>query len=331
MLEFRAVVGWALPILSLAVALAAPGSARAQPSPSFSISPASPLTLETVTFTSTSSGVIAPQRWDLDGDTACDDATGPVAKRAFALAGVYSVKLCVTDGVDDATVTRQVRVLNRTPTASFAFGPPSPMTGDQVVFASTASDPDGPIVSEQWDLDGDGVFDDSAGTIASFVFATPGVHMVRLRVVDRDGAVAAVAGVITVRERPLQLLSSFPIVRMSGRVTPLGTRVRSLTVNTPRGTRVRVHCSGRGCPFRRITKRAANASRVLTVRRLRGRLLRPGAAVKVWVWRPNRIGKYVRFRFRDGKPPVRADRCLKGSARLPIRCPAGASPATLRG
>jgi hypothetical protein len=96
--------------------------------------------------------------------------------------------------------------------------------------------------------------------------------------------------------------------------------VRSLTINTPRGTRVRVRCHGRGCPFQRITKRAA-ASRHLTVRRLRGRLLRAGAVVKVWVWRPNRIGKYVRFRFRDSKAPARADRCLRGGAIRPVRCP----------
>ena len=330
MLVTRTVVRWALLTVPLAVVLGAPGIAGAQPSPSFTISPASPLTLETVTFTSTSSGVVAPQRWDLDGDTACDDATGPVARQVYAVAGVYYVKLCVTDGMDDATVTRQVTVRNRTPTASFAYGPVAPMTGDKIVFASTAGDPDGPIVSQQWDLDGDGAFDDGAGTIASFVFSTPGVHIVSLQVTDRDGAVAVVAGQIAVHERPLQLLSSFPVVRMSGRVVPLGTRVRSLTVSTPRGTRVRVQCSGRGCPFRRVTKRAAHASRVLTVRRLRGRLLRPGAVVKVWVWRPNRIGKYVSFLIRDGRPPRRADRCTKGSARVPIRCPASTAPSDAR-
>jgi len=319
-------------VLPAVVVLAPAGVARAQqPSASFTISPASPQTLETVTFTSTSSGVIEPQLWDLDGDGGYDDATGPVAQRTFPLAGVYSVSLHVIDGVGgQATVTSEVTVRNRAPSASFLYGPGSPMTGDRIVFASTSSDPDGPIVSEQWDLDGDGAFDDSGGTIASTTFSKAGVHLVRLVVADRDGAVAVASASITVRDRPLQLLSSFPVVRFSGRVTSRGTRIRSLTVNTPVGTHVRVRCRGPGCPFRLITKRAAGASRLVTVRRLQGRLLLPGAVVKVWVTRPNRIGKYVRFRIRSGKPPDRADRCVRSGARLPIRCPGPTSSSATR-
>ena len=218
-------------------------------------------------------------------------------------------------------MTSKITVRNRAPSASFLYGPGSPFAGDRIVFASTSSDPDGPIVSEQWDLDGDGAFDDSGGRIASTTFSKAGVHLVRLVVADRDGAVAVASASITVRDRPLQLLSSFPVVRFSGRVTSRGTRIRSLTVNTPAGTHVRVRCRGPGCPFRLMTKRAADASRLVTVRRLEGRLLLPGAVVKVWVTRPNRIGKYVRFRIRSGKPPDRADRCVRSGARLPIRCP----------
>jgi hypothetical protein len=326
MLHCRAVVRAALFVVPVAVVLAQAGVARAQPSASFTVSPASPLTLETVTFTSTSSGVAGPQLWDLDGDMVYDDATGPVVQRAFPAAGVYSVGLRVTDGPSESTLRTAVIVRNRAPTASFMYGPGSPVIGERVVFASTSSDPDGPIVSEQWDLDGDGAFDDSGGTIASTTFSQAGVHLVRLVIADRDGAVAVASASITVRERSLQLLSSFPVVRMSGRVTRRGTRVRSLTINTPRGTHVRIRCRGLGCPFRLVTKRAAHASRLVTVRRLRGRLLRPGAVVKVWVTRPNRIGKYVRFLIRSGKPPKRADRCLRSGARLPIRCPGPTTP-----
>ncbi len=196
--HIRAALRGALLTLPFAAALMAPGAAQAAPSASFTFSPATPQTLEAVTFTSTSTGVVAPQRWDLDGDTACDDATGSVVQRAFPVAAAYSVKLCVTDGVDEATATRRVTVLNRPPVASFAYAPPMPMTGDPVGFASTANDPDGPIVSEQWDLDGDGAFDDSGGTIATVTFSTPGPHIVRLVVTDRDGAVGVATAMITV-------------------------------------------------------------------------------------------------------------------------------------
>jgi len=46
---------------------------------SFNFSPPEPLTLETVTFTSTSSG--GTESWDLDGDGACNGATGAIAQR----------------------------------------------------------------------------------------------------------------------------------------------------------------------------------------------------------------------------------------------------------
>jgi hypothetical protein len=86
-----------------------------------------------------------------------------------------------------------------------------------------------------------------------------------------------------------------------------------------------VRCRGRGCPFRTITKAAAHASRLLTVHRLEGRLLRPRAVVKIWVTSADKIGKYTRFRFRRGRPPRRADRCTRPGVRLPVKCPAATS------
>src|SRR5919204_2660491 len=90
--------------------LAAPQVARATPLPSFTFSPSAPFTNELVTFSSTSTGVIEPQRWDLDGNRICDDALGPTAQRTFLTAGVYRITLCVNDGTDEATVTRRITI-----------------------------------------------------------------------------------------------------------------------------------------------------------------------------------------------------------------------------
>jgi hypothetical protein len=302
-----------------AIALASAPPAAAAPVASFYFSPTAPLTLEVVTFTSTSSG--GSESWDLDGDGFCGDASGPNVQRSFPTAGVYTVRLCVSDSINQATQTQQVSVSNRPPVAAFTYAPSSPLPGDSIVLTSTAADPDGPITGQAWDLDNDGAFDDASGELATVAFRTAGVYVVRLLISDRDGATSVASAAINVAARPLELLASFPIVRLTGTITSRGTRIRRLTVNAPTGARVVVACRGRGCPFRRIAKTAARSARLLGVHRLEGRLLRPGAVIQVWITRPDALGKYTRFRVRRERPPSRADRCAVSGKRRPIRCP----------
>jgi hypothetical protein len=79
---------------------------------------------------------------------------------------------------------------NSPPSASFAVSPASPRPGKPVTFTSTSADADGAITQQEWDLDGDGQFDDSSGPQASRTFAEAGVYPVSLRVTDDDGATA---------------------------------------------------------------------------------------------------------------------------------------------
>ena len=53
------------------------------------------------------------------------------------------------------------------PDASFSFSPDDPRAGQEVRFESSSCDPDGRLVSEAWDLDGDGAFDDAQGPVAT--------------------------------------------------------------------------------------------------------------------------------------------------------------------
>jgi PKD domain len=302
-------------LLALAVA---PG-ARAAPSASFEYSPKSPLTNEPVVFVSTSSGMTPPERWDLDGDRVCDDATGTTVVRSFWPAGTYAVTLCITDGTDDATATRRFVVQNRAPAAGIVFAPAVPMSGDAISLASTSADPDGPLVSLAWDLDADGAFDDAQGATASVSFEAPGLHTVGLLAMDRDGASGVAAVDIPVRARPPEPISPFPLVRISGSFGAGGIRIDQLVVNAPDGARVEIRCRGRGCPFRKLVRRGG--SRSVRVRRFARRLLRPGAVVQVWITRPGEIGKYTRLRIRRGQRPTRVDRCLMPGSMRPSRCP----------
>src|SRR5687767_12068998 len=112
-------VKYAVAVVALTIWLATPPAAPAAPVASFSFSPTAPLTGEPVTFVSSSSGHVEPQRWGFDIDLRCDDAIGPTAQRSFPVAGAYKVTLCVTDGNDQGWQTRTVTVRNRPPAAAF--------------------------------------------------------------------------------------------------------------------------------------------------------------------------------------------------------------------
>jgi hypothetical protein len=229
--------------------------------------------------------------------------------------------------------------VNGLPSASFVYTS-SPLAGELVNFFSTSRDVDGFITSQAWDLDDDGQFDDGVNTLASRSFDTPGRYTVRLRVVDDRGASQTASANVSVGSSPvagvpagqfaagLKLLSPFPVVRIIGVVTRAGIRVRLLAVNAPAGARISIRCRFRGCPFRRSSRLIAgtargrgHVSRLIRFGRFKGRLLRPGTLVQVYVTKPGRIGKYTRLRVRTAKPPARADRCLLPGTRRPVPCP----------
>ena len=303
--------------LLLAAALI-PAAARAQvPVASFSFSPASPLSGQVITFTSTTSGTITSLAWDLDGDGTCDDASGPSAARAFATAGQYAVTLCV-DG--DTTLQKQTIVVrNRPPVASFAFSPSAPTLRETVMLTSTSADPDGPIAAQAWDIDGDGQYDDGGGVVTSIAFGRVGPHTVGLRVLDRDGATSVARRLILVDTPALELLSPFPVVRLSGRFGGSALRVERLAVRAPDGASVRLACRGRDCPYRR--KAVVPEDGTLRFRRLERRL-RSGTVIELFVTKPGTIGKYTRFRVRRGRRPTRVDACLLPGSSKPRPCPA---------
>ena len=62
---------------------------------------------------------------------------------------------------------------NAPPVAEFTVSPSAPLSGSQVAFISTSDDADGAIANAEWDLDGDGSFDDATGLAATRTFADP--------------------------------------------------------------------------------------------------------------------------------------------------------------
>jgi PKD repeat protein len=213
------------------------------------------------------------------------------------------------------------------PSASFSVSPENPRSGDTISFASSSCDPDGRLVSEAWDLDGDGAYDDSEGHTAGTVFTGAGAHLVGLQVRTADGATAVQRRTIMVdtvyalpRPDSARALSPFPVVTLGGRLTPRGARIKLLRVSAPVCSRIRVSCRGRGCPSRRVSKYASRkASRI---RRFE-RSLRAGNVLTVRVSKGDRIGKLTTFRIRLHKEPARQDMCLRPGDSKGSRCPRG--------
>jgi PKD repeat protein len=283
-----------------------------------------PVTGQVVRFTSDSvpwSGqTISSLRWDVDGD-GFDDGTGPVLNYAFATSGDKVVRLEVVQSNDERDVAESFFRVNAPPRAGFVWTPASPVAGGAVQLYSTSVDAEGALTSEAWDLDGDGAFDDAFGPSVAHTFSAGG-YDVSLRVTDGDGVARTITRRITVAAPILPaappLMSPFPTVRLVGVVLSKGARITLVEVRgAPRGARVTVRCTGRGCPFS-VRRRVAVTGRVRLTNFTR--VLRARARIEVFVRAPKVIGRYVSWRIRAGKRPVRTDRCLLPGASEPTRC-----------
>jgi hypothetical protein len=221
-------------------------------------------------------------------------------------------------------------LLNWVPPAAFVSFPASPVVGEEVTFVYSSA---GGTTSIDWDLNGDGAFDDAQGPSATRAFPAPGTYEVGLRVTDLDGLVSTSTRTITVglpgSSRVIdsippapsypRLMAPFPIVRISGRTAPGGAHINLLEVLAPSGAKVTVRCAGKGCPFRRWRKTVG--SKTLIVKALRGRFLRAGVRLEVRVYKKGVIGKYTRIVIRKHKEPARHDLCLSPGSSRPSACP----------
>jgi PKD repeat protein len=291
------------------------------PTAAFHRDPDTSIVLETgqaATFSSDSTAAPGSTlTWEIDGVPSGNDAS---VAHSFATPGNHVVRLTVAqpNGEHDAAVST-FRV-NAPPVAGFVWTPGSPVAGSEVRLYSTSVDAEGPLPdqSQAWDLDGDGEFDDAFGPSAGHSFGA-GDHDVSLRVTDGDGVTRVIKRTITVAApaKP-PIMNPFPTVRLVGIVVPRGARITLVEVKGgPRGARVTVRCTGRGCPFR-SRRRVAETGRVRVSDF--ARVLAAGARIEVFVRAPGVIGRYVGFRIRAGKPPVRTDRCLMPGASEPTRC-----------
>src|SRR6184192_4005875 len=160
---------------------------------SFTFSPSNPAIGVNVAFTATSVGGTLPYSysWNFgDGST----GSGAVASHSYASAGQYSVTTTVTDSTGKiATSSRSVTVSQPSAlTASFAYAPSVPVSGQSIAFTRTASGGTSPY-SYSWSLAGTS----KTGNPVSQSF-TNGTYTISLTVTDTGGKTATISQSLTV-------------------------------------------------------------------------------------------------------------------------------------
>jgi PKD repeat protein len=289
-------------------------------------------------------GDVLKYSWDLNGDKTYGDATGATQTRTFASPGTFRVGVRVTDpgGASNDAVDFVTVLQDKPPVVNLSASPAAPAVGAPVTFTATASDPDGTVAAIDWDVDGDGKFDDGTGPVVTRTFAAPGSRVVSVRATDNAGVAtiafrtievtgssqgqsgAAASGTPTgsTSSSKLSMLSPFPVVRIRGVILRGSARLSLLQVSAPSGARVKVICHGGGCPRKKsIVLRVASGKRSVRVRSLERRL-RTGAVIEVFVTAPGRIGKYARITIRSNAAPARRDLCLQPGKAKPVACAA---------
>ncbi len=299
-------------------------SALPFPVAGFSWSPADPLPGQRVTLRSTSrpstaanAPALARLEWDFDYSASrgfTRDATGAQVTHSFATAGAKTVAVRAVDTANGSSTTPDTIVVNAPPSASFTSTPKTPTAGREVTFASTATDPDGPIVKQEWDLDGDSRYDDAQGAVATTTKLKKGKRSVRLRVTDSKGATSSVVKSIQVRARPLK--APVDVKRSLGYIRePWGAKLVVLIVRVPSKTTVTVSCKGRGCPSQKMRKRSRKRPATLNFAGVKASV-RAGAKLTVITTRPGHTAAYDIYTIRgNNQRPVIREGCKPPGAK----------------
>ena len=135
-----------------------------------------------------------------------DGVPSPSLRQRFVTSALNPVHLEIGPDGDlfyvnfNGTIQRVVYTAgNQPPTAAVSATPSEGAAPLDVSFdASGSSDPEGDALSFEWDLDGDGSFDDATGAQTAWTYTQPGTYNASVLVSDANGATDTASAVITV-------------------------------------------------------------------------------------------------------------------------------------
>ena len=141
-----------------------------------------------------SDGTIISYVWNWGDGSAY--GSGVTASHTYALAGLYTITLTVTDddGATDSVILSSPPPPPPPPVAKFTYTIVSMMVS---VDASTSYDPDGTIVSYAWNW-GDGSPDGSGVTASHTYLEVFGTYTITLTITDDDGLTGSMTRSITI-------------------------------------------------------------------------------------------------------------------------------------
>lgn len=146
--------------------------------------------------------------WDFgDGNTGTGKSTSHLYNSKGEDDGRYIVELSVvyrdraTSEENEDVFNVDVVFANEKVNAAFTASPESGAIPLIVTFdASSSLDPDGEVVEYEWDLDGDGSYDDGDGVTIEYTYEKYGDYDVKLRVTDNNGETDTAEMTIIVNE-----------------------------------------------------------------------------------------------------------------------------------
>ncbi|MEA2124489.1 MAG: hypothetical protein QOI80_1271 [Solirubrobacteraceae bacterium] len=101
---------------------------------------------------------------------------------------------------------------------------------------------------------------------------------------------------------------ALPVVTLQGTVDRHGVvNISRLLIRAQRGSAVDITCTGKRCPFKRVERRMLTTK--LRLKKLE-RKMRPYLHLQVRISIPGQLGKYVSYKVRRNKAPLRRDECL---------------------
>jgi len=146
---------------------------------------------------SSDDGRIVLYEWDIDGDGDYD-SVGVDVSHTWGDDYVGVIVLRVTDdGALSDTDTTMVTVQNVLPSAD-AGGPYRGGIDQAIQLSGSATDPGMDSIVFEWDLDGDGEYDDATGQGPTHIWSVSGVYTIYLRVTDDDGGIGADSAPVTI-------------------------------------------------------------------------------------------------------------------------------------
>lgn len=171
-----------------------------------------------------------------DGGATCQgDSGGPLLVpdgSRTVLAGITSWGYEQCDDVRYANVFARVGegtladwLRDHLPRADFTIGPAEPDPGQPVTLTSTSRSPSGAFTRLQWDLDGDGEYDDANGATATHAFAAAGRHTVGLRAANDEGDAEVARRDVEVRPHTAVRLEPASLRVREGQREPAAVRV----------------------------------------------------------------------------------------------------------